>query len=88
MHSKNKIKYLKVLEELEEQNKKSENKSLFTRLDDDTRINVDWGYRIWMVQNKKEITNLLDNEIVFLSKQCLMNSQVIISTQISKKTSL
>ncbi|MCT7514944.1 hypothetical protein [Aliarcobacter cryaerophilus] len=80
----NKI-FEKVLEELEEQNKKSENKSLFTRLDDDTRINVDWGYRIWIVQNKKEITNLLDNEIVFLSKQCLMNSQVIISTQISKK---
>ena len=37
------------------------------------------------ITEKKEITNLLDNEIVFLSKQCLMNSQVIISTEISKK---
>ncbi|MGJ0288464.1 hypothetical protein [Aliarcobacter cryaerophilus] len=82
---KQNIIFKKVLEELEEQNEKSEQKSLFTRLDDDTRINVDWGYRIWIVKNKKEITNLLDNEIVFLSKQCLMNSQVIISTEISKK---
>ncbi|MFW0742807.1 hypothetical protein ACN09N_05275 [Aliarcobacter butzleri] len=53
-------------------------------------LNFDWGIRYWE-KNNSEYSNtendkfdFLDTEILFLSRQVLVNSQIMISTDISK----
>lgn len=51
-------------------------------------IEIGWGYRKWKKNkdNKKNKENeFLDSEFLFLSRQVLVNSQILVSTEISKQ---
>ncbi len=47
-------------------------------------IEISWGYRKWK-KNKRNKFGFLDSEFLFLSRQVLVNSQILVSTEISKQ---